>query len=144
MKQRQHLPWILFIVVILISTASCKKTETVPDFPELLGTWSGNTSQDGPISFYVDNINGVLFITSYKVKVYTTSGYQEYQYIKSDGITQVSNKTFRISLGTGTSGPAYLDGTFNTSDMTLSGNFAVYPAGNTVDIITGTYLADKP
>jgi hypothetical protein len=143
MKKTTVISTLLTLGLILFVISSCKKSDPQPDFPQLIGTWSGNTSQDGPISFYVDNIKGTLYVTSYKIKVYTSSGYQTYEAVNSEGIASISSKYFRISLGTGTAGPAFIEGTFNTTDMSLNGNFAVYATGNNVDIITGTFIAYK-
>jgi len=55
------------------------------------------------------------------------------------GIASINSRQFRIHLGTGTAGEAFINGTFNTNDMTVYGSYAVYPTGNTTDIITGTY-----
>ena len=143
MKQFFAIAMIMILGMILVVITSCKKSDPDPDFPQLIGSWSGNTSQDGAITFYVNNIKGTLYITSYKVKIYTAAGYQYFEASNTDGITSVYNKAFRITLGTGSSGPGFLDGIFNISELSLSGNFAVYASGNNVDIITGTYLGDK-
>jgi len=134
---------ILIFGLFMIIISSCKKDDPVPDYPRLIGSWPGTTSQGAPFTLYVDNIKGTLYVESYKVTVYTSTGSQDFQAINSKGIAAISNKTFRIQLGTGSSGPAIIDGIFDITDMSLSGNFAVYAAGNNVDIITGTYLADK-
>ena len=115
---------VISLLIITSVFSSCKKSDPDPDFPQLIGSWSGNTSQDGPIAFYVDNIKGTLYIMTYKVKIYTSTGYQYFEYTNSEGIASIYNKTFRISLGTGSSGPAFIDGTFNPADMSLRGSFA--------------------
>ncbi len=143
MKKVLVIATIMILGIILTAISSCKKSDPDPDFPQLIGAWSGTTSQDGPIYFYVDNIKGTLYIKSYNTKIYTSNGYQSLQSTNDAGITAISGKSFRISLGTGSAGPAFIDGNFNLSDMSLSGNFAVYASGNTVDIVTGTYIAYK-
>jgi hypothetical protein len=55
------------------------------------------------------------------------------------GIASINSRQFKIHLGTGTAGEAFINGTFNTNDMTVYGSYAVYSTGNTTDIITGTY-----
>ena len=116
-----------------------EKTDPVPDFPQLIGHWSGTTSQSSAVRFMIDNLNGYLYVTEYHLTVYTAGGYHEYQAYNSYGIAAVSNRQFKIHIGTGNAGESYIDGTFNINDMTLYGNFAVYEPGNITDIITGTY-----
>ncbi len=130
------------IVILLLTTFSfsCKKkTDPVPDFPQLIGHWSGTTSQSSAIRFMIDNLKGYLYVTEYHLTVYTPGGYQEYQAYSSYGIAAVTNRQFKIHLGTGSAGESYIDGTFNINDMTLYGTFAVYEPGNTTDIVTGNY-----
>jgi hypothetical protein len=67
-------------------------------------------------------------------KTYTAGGSYEYQAYYSYGIVAVTNRQFRIHLGTGSSGESYIDGTFDVNDMILNENFAVYEPGNTVDL----------
>jgi len=131
---------LLMLVLTNFTLSSCKKKTTpIPDFPQLIGNWSGQTSQGTAISFGVENVQGNLDITRYDLMVYTAGGYRQYKAGNSNGIVVVTNKQFRIHLGTGNSGESYIDGTFNVNDLTLYGNFAVYEPGNTIDIITGTY-----
>jgi hypothetical protein len=131
---------LVMFVLTSFSFPSCKKkTDPVPDFPQLIGHWSGTTSQSSEVRFMIDNLKGYLYVTEYHLTVYTTGGYHEYEAYYSYGIAAVSNKQFKIHLGTGNSGESYIDGTFDINDMTLYGTFAVYEPGNTTDLITGTY-----
>jgi len=131
---------LLMILVLTTFSFSCKKkTEPVPDFPQLIGHWSGTTAYGLGIFFTVDNLKGNLNVTRYDLSVATSSGIRQYKSINSNGIAYVTNKQFRIHLGTGTAGEAYIEGTFNIYDMTLYGSYAVYDQGNTIDIYTGTY-----
>jgi hypothetical protein len=129
---------ILFITGITFSSCK-KKTDPVPDFPQLIGHWAGTTSQGAGIYFTVDNLQGNLNVTRYDLTVYTSGGYRQYKVINSNGIAYVTNKQFRIHLGTGTAGESFIEGTFNINDMSLYGSFAVYDQGNSTDIYTGTY-----
>ena len=133
------------MVIIALSTiTSCKKkTDPIPDFPQLIGHWSGTTSQSAQVRFMIDNMKGYLYVMEYHLTVYTAGGYHEYQQYYSYGIAPVSNKQFRIRLGTGSAGDSYIDGTFDLNSMTLNGNFAVYEPGNTTDLVTGTYSCSK-
>jgi len=135
--------WIVLIGALVLTPftfSSCdKKQVPVPDFPQLIGHWSGTTSQGPQISFWINNLSGTLSVTNYDLTVYTTSGAQDYLLYNTYGIASVINKQFKIHLGTGSAGESYIDGTFNVNDMTLNGNWAVYQPGNSVDLITGTY-----
>jgi hypothetical protein len=133
--------------ILLFTTilgTSCKKdTEPVPDYPQLMGLWTGTTSQGVTIFFVIGNIDGILYVTHYKMTVYTNNGYQTYEQYNTDGIVSLSGRGFNIPLGTGSAGPAFISGNFDLDSMVLDGSFAVYPSGNTIDIITGTYSASK-
>jgi PPE-repeat protein len=75
--------------------------------------------------------------------VYTQGGYQKFEYYNSNGIVLFNDLNFDISLGSGNSGPAYINSTFDLADMFLTGNFAVYSSGNQYDFITGFYSANQ-
>jgi hypothetical protein len=137
---------VAFLALILLSGLpySCaKKDVPTPDYPQLIGSWVGTTSQGTAITIWVNNENGLLYITSTDFQVYGPSGYIDYKQYNWEGLSLISNKQFHFTLGTGTSGESYLDGIFNLDDMSLQGNFAVYPPANTIDKITGSYLAYK-
>ena len=139
-KSSAILSLLVILTIMVISSSSCKKkTEAVPDFPQLIGHWSGTTSVDTQILFWVNNISGTLNITQYDLTVPTIDGYQRYMSSNTYGIASINSRQFKIHLGTGTAGEAFINGTFNTNDMTVYGSYAVYPTGNTTDIITGTY-----
>jgi hypothetical protein len=131
----------LFVVLITlcISFSSCsKKTDPVPDFPQLIGHWSATTSSGTQFLFWVNPVSGVLYITQYDLTV-ATPAYQHYTGYNQGGIVPVTNKYFKIHLGTGTGGESFIEGTFSINDMTVNGTYAVYATGNTTDIITGTF-----
>jgi hypothetical protein len=109
----------------------------------LIGEWTGTTSQGTSIVIYASNLTGYLYITSTDMIIYGPSGYTDYKQYNGYGLTLVSNQQFHYTFGTGSSGDAYIDGIFNLNDMSLTGNFAVYPPANTIDLITGTYTAYK-
>jgi hypothetical protein len=140
---KKHLvliPLFLILTLATVTSSSCKKkTDPVPDYPQLIGHWAGTTSQGTAIRFTVDNLKGNLNVTRYDLTVMTTGGYQQYRMINSNGIAYVTNRHFRIPLGTGNSGEAFIDGNFDVLDMTLDGNFAVYKTGDNTNIITGNY-----
>jgi len=127
-------------VVINSTFLSCKKKETpLPNFPQLIGDWTGTTSQGTRIYLGVTNIKGNLYINQYDLMVYTNTGYQEYKAGSSNGLASIPSTQFKIHIGTGGAGESYIGGTFDIPDTTLFGSFAVYPPGDTIDLITGTY-----
>jgi hypothetical protein len=137
-----------FLIIIMITTIpfiSCnKKTETPPDFPQLMGGWSGTTSTGNSISFWVNSLDGTLILTTYDLWAYVLpEGLHEYRAGNENGLTSIINKQFKIILGSGSGGQAFIDGTFNINDMSLYGTYAVYSPTNNVDRITGTYTAMK-
>jgi hypothetical protein len=134
---------LLVILLGMLPVTSCqKKTDPVPDFPQLMGAWSGTTSQGTSITFWVSNLGGNLNTTSYDLWAYVLpEGLHEYRMMNANGIAYISNRQFKISLGTGSGGEAFIDGTFNVNDMSLYGTFAVYSPSNTIDRVTGTYSA---
>ena len=139
MKKTSLLISLLVIVALTTLSACKKKTVPAPDYPQFIGHWAGQTSQGTAIYFTVDNLQGNLNVTRYDLTVYTQGGIRQFKSINSNGIAYVTNKQFRIPLGTGSAGDAFIDGTFYLTDMTLNGSWAVYEPGNTIDKITGTY-----
>ena len=138
-------PALLIMVVMLCSLVSlpgCKKDE-IPDYPELIGYWSGTTSQGNPVRFKIENEKGTLYITQYELLVTFGSGSQSYEHTNTRGIVALSGLTFTLPLGSGSMGPAFIDGYFNygATTITLTGTFAVYYPGSTVDLVTGDYTA---
>lgn len=145
MKRRFGNLLVSVIVGSGILFAGCKKEKT-PDYPDLIGYWQGQTSQGNPISFKVENKKGTLYITQYNLLVTFGSGQQTFQHTNTAGIAALSGLYFTVPLGTtGTSGPAFIDGNFDygATTITLTGTFAVYYPGSTVDMVTGNYTAYK-
>jgi hypothetical protein len=140
---KTYVSLLLFLIgFLLLAITSCEdKTEAAPDFPQLIGYWTGNTSQGQICTFNISNHDGTLYVDHYKVEVITNTGLKNYESTNSKGIAPVINKQFMITLGAGINGDAFINGVFNVNDITLYGNFEVYPSGNNIDKIFGTYLA---
>jgi hypothetical protein len=132
----------MLLLLSLVALASCKKEES-PDYPELIGFWNGTTSQGNPIRFKIENEKGTLYITQYELLVNFGSGSQTYEHTNNRGIVALSGLHFDLPLGTGSVGPAYIDGNFDygATTITLSGTFAVYYPSSSVDMVTGNYTA---
>lgn len=133
--------WILSVLIFLLP--SCKKDKT-PLYPQLIGYWSGVTSQLNTVSFEVIDRDGTLYISKYQLAVNFQTGYQVFQQTNTLGIVALNGLSFNLPLGpTGSYGPAYIDGNFNLTASTpvLTGEFTVYYPSSTVDVVTGNYTA---
>jgi hypothetical protein len=136
--------YLLPLLLMLVVPSACKKSAPPPDYPELVGSWSGSTSQSNSISLYVENKDGTLNLISIRFIIFFDGGGQQTlnQY-STEGIASVNNRYFKIPLGTGIYGQAYIDGTFNTGNMTLTGTFKCYNPSNPGDFTSGTFVASK-
>lgn len=127
----KNLVLVLFCGLFLMAAFSCKKTKD-PVNAQLMGTWLSSNSQDS-IYFYVDNLDGTLYITSVLAKVNFAGGYVRYSESSSGGLANITSNTFDIVLdAAGPEGPTHIGGTFNPTSMVLTGNFAYYPMGDTI------------
>jgi hypothetical protein len=132
------------LAFLFLGIPGCKKNvDPGPEYPQILGKWSGSTSQSQPINIYLDYFNQQTNIYQYNVVVYFNSGGSRTisGFNSEEGITQVTNKAFYISLGTGIYGPAYIEGTFNVNNLTLSGTFRIYNPNDPNDATSGYYSA---
>jgi hypothetical protein len=144
MKNKLFIPVMLALFFMnCLMLAGCKKdVDPGPEYPQLIGRWTGSTSQSQPINIYVDYFNKWLNIYQYNFVIYYNSGgAQTISGFNMDGISGISNKYFSIPLGNGIYGPAYLEGTFNLGSMTLSGTFRVYNPNDPNDATSGYYSA---
>jgi len=133
-----------FFLVTLILQGCKKKIDPGPEYPQLIGRWTGSTSQSQPINIYVDYINGWFTIYQFNFVIYFNSGgSQTVSNFNPEGITGINNKSFTISLGSGVYGPAFLDGVFDVNNMTLSGTFRIYNTQDPNDATSGYYSALK-
>jgi len=144
MKNKKLL-WFLIVLLplFLFVQEGCKKNiDPGPDYPQLIGKWSGSTSQSQPINIYVEYFNQWLNIYQYNIVVYFNSGgSRTISGFNADGITGITNKSFNISLGTGIYGPAFIEGTFDVTGLTLSGTFRIYNPNDANDATSGYYSA---
>jgi len=142
----------LFFSIISIS---CKKQEdptpVQPDYPELIGTWQGTTSQNQLIRIGVFNLEGLLIINTFKYDVLkwdTDSTYRvkSFDFPLSTIVTSITDKYFAfVPQGSFATGD-YLKGTFDVAQMKLTGQFKTsFPnsSGTNVEYVTGTYSCVK-
>jgi hypothetical protein len=98
----------LLVILILtsITFSSCKKKTTpIPDFPQLIGHWSGTTSQSAQIRFMIDNLSGYLYVTEYNLTVYTFNVndltlYGNFAVYEPGNTTDIITGTYSCSMGT--------------------------------------------
>jgi hypothetical protein len=132
------------LLFLLIFSISCKKSTPAPDYPQLMGVWSGSTSQSQTIRVVVDNIGGTLYLTQIRfIVLFDSGGQQSIERNSTEGLASVNNRYFKYSTGTGIYGPAFVDGTFDLNSMTLSGTFKIYNPSNPNDYTTGTFVSSK-
>ncbi|MEI7981169.1 MAG: hypothetical protein WCI71_05920 [Bacteroidota bacterium] len=123
---------------------ACKKQPPAADYPQLIGRWTGSTTQDQSFRLTVENFDGVLYITYYRlVVVFNTGGSRTLEQNKPDGIARITDRYFNIPMSTGIYGPGYVEGTFNLNTMLLSGTFRVYNPSVKDDFITGFLTAGR-
>jgi len=143
---------LLFTGMILVSVTSCKKDDPEPTpepaFPQLIGTWTGLTSQNYPITIGVINNGGTLYISQYSYPVVYRQGstfdsvyYNEYS---STGISPVTGTTFKLKAGSFSTSDS-LSGTFDVNALTLTGKFhTVFSTLKAPSVIVdGTFNAGK-
>lgn len=134
----------IILLFLLSFLPGCKKKTPAPDYPQLIGHWAGSTTQDEPFKLSIENFDGTLYITYYRIfVVFNTGGYRNIEQNKPDGIAQITDRYFNIPTGTGIYGPGYIEGTFDLNTMTLSGTFRIYNPSVQNDYITGFYTAAK-
>jgi hypothetical protein len=152
-KSAFQLSLLLLAFTAVLFSCTEKTSEPVqPDYPQLVGTWQGTTSQSQPIEIGIMNLNGLLVVNTYKYDVikYDSGGSshrtKHYEMSSSTVITSVVDKYFKFTpydpLGT----TDYLKGTFNDTTMILTGQFSATFAkltGTGYDVVTGGYTATK-
>lgn len=144
MKKKSFVAFALvFIPLFLFMQEGCKKNiDPGPDYPQLIGKWTGSTSQSQPVNIYVDYFNKWMNIYQYNIVVFFNSGgSRTISGFNADGITGVVNKAFNIDLGSGIYGPGFIQGAFDVNSLTLSGTFRIYNPNDPNDATSGYYSA---
>ena len=153
MKKFKGFFFLLLAGMIVLSISSCKKksseeTTPGPDFPQLIGTWTGMTSQNYAITIGVINNGGTLYISQYSYPVVYRQGsvfdsiyYNEYS---STGISPVIGAAFKFKAGSFSTSDS-LSGTFDVKALTLTGKFhTVFSKKKTPEVnVDGTFTAAK-
>lgn len=133
---------VLFISLIFAACSSDDSNPAEPKTPESVGTYSGQNSMDTTMTIIIGNVGGKAFVTSYSVNYKMVSGSSttqgSYSNTSSDGLAEVVNNSFSVSLGS--NNDEVLTGTI--SGNTMTGSFK-FPSIFLVPEITGTYTLTK-
>ena len=140
------------LIILLISAmalggtviTSCKKKTKDPDYPQLVGSWKGTTSQSIPIEIDVANDGGDLYVT-YVLLKYTRAPGDTSTIMRSSssGLSMLSGKSFTVVMEGTTPYQTLVQGTFRTDTLKLSGTFTGYTTEPPITPVTGTYTAGK-
>ena len=108
-----------------------------------VGNWLGQTEYADTISFTISKVSNDAKITAVKLyypNIDGSPGYQEIEYIDSDGIAEVTNDAFNFTkLGAEPGSQVNIHGIFQSTTQ-LAGTFMAYTAA---DSVSGTYTATK-
>lgn len=133
---------LIITLVALLGLFGCSEDNPVnPVVPAYVGTYNGHIDIGDTVSITISNVGGAAYLTSYSISYHYSSGGSggsgTYSATDTDGIVQVSNGTFEISL---TSDPEEkITGTFS-SETALGGTYKIKP---TDSYINGTFSAAK-
>ncbi|MEI7981495.1 MAG: hypothetical protein WCI71_07555 [Bacteroidota bacterium] len=150
MKKASGSIFYILVCLTLIVLFSCKKSDSsssTPRYAQLIGTWSGTTSQNQPIQIGIIGVDTNLYVTTYKYKVLqikadTVYKVLEYNLVSPTFVTYIAGAFFIFRPYGGYSYNDYLKGTFDVAAMKLNGRFNT-SFGATADSVTGTYTAFK-
>lgn len=119
---------------------SCKKKTKDPAYPQLVGTWNGNTSQNIPIQVAVANNGGDLYVTSVTFKYSRGPGdtVSLHRY-SSDGLSMLAGTAFSVVMDGTAPYQTIVTGTFRTDTLKLNGTFTGYTSE--LLPVPGTYTA---
>ena len=130
--------------ILLLTTVSCKKKTKDPDYPQLIGTWSGTTSQACPVMLSVQNFDGELRITSVAMSYsFGPGSWDTIHSSNSDGLTALSGTVFKYYFDNSPPVVSFIGGTFRTDTLELNGNFQLTQVDNPGNQVSGTYTAYK-
>ena len=142
MKKLIFLALIAGFTGLLFISLSCKKKTTDPDYPQLVGSWRGNTSQSLPIEITIENFNGVLKMTGFGLSYSMSQGSSDsiHKY-NSDGLAELSGTSFNFNIENDPS--VNIVGTFKLDTLKLNGTFRVTDPSDPNNPLNGTYAASK-
>lgn len=141
---KQHLTGIILIVLLAFAFTYCSDSGSgpTPDY-KYLGDWLGQTQYADTIALTISNVTKAQMITEIKLyypNIDGSPGYQEIDYMSSDGIANITNDSFDFTKpGASPGSQVQIKGTFQSTNQ-LTGSFMAYTVADTVQ---GTYTATK-
>lgn len=133
---------VLFISLVFTACRSDDSNPAEPKAPESVGTYSGHNILDTTMSITIGNVGGKAFVTSYSINYKIVSGSstteETYGNTDSDGLAEVVNNSFSVSLGS--NNDEVFTGTI--SGNTMTGGFK-FPSIFLVPEVSGTYTLTK-
>lgn len=123
---------------------SCKKAAKEPDYPQLVGTWKGTTSQNIPIEISVGSSDADLYILSVSLKFSSAPGdTTSVSKYSSSGLALISGTSFNVVLEGSFPYQTFVQGTFNPTALTVTGAFTGYSPTAPQTPVSGTYTGTK-
>jgi len=138
---------LLLFVMAMVSCSKSDETTRHPRYSQLIGTWSGTTSQNQAIRIGIIAVDTILYVNTYKYNVLkyqadTVNAVMQYDLELSTMVVYVDDKSFIFRPHGGFSYYDYLKGTFDVDSLVLKGRFNT-SFGASGDSVCGTYIAHK-
>ena len=138
---------LLFLGMTMVSCSKSDETTRHPRYSQLIGTWSGTTSQNQTIRIGIIAVDTILYVNTYKYNVLkyqadTVNNVIQYDLELSTMVVYLDDKSFIFRPHGGYSYYDYLKGTFDVDSLVLKGRFNT-SFGASGDSVCGTYIAHK-
>ena len=138
---------LLFLGMTMVSCSKSDETTRHPRYSQLIGTWSGTTSQNQTIRIGIIAVDTILYVNTYKYNVLkyqadTVNAVMQYDLELSTMVVYVDDKSFIFRPHGGFSYYDYLKGTFDVDSLVLKGRLNT-SFGASGDSVCGTYIAHK-
>lgn len=138
---------LLFLGMTMVSCSKSDETTRHPRYSQLIGTWSGTTSQNQTIRIGIIAVDTILYVNTYKYNVLkyqadTVNNVIQYDLELSTMVVYLDDKSFIFRPHGGYSYYDYLKGTFDVDSLVLKGRFNT-SFGASGDSVCGTYIARK-
>jgi hypothetical protein len=138
---------ILFASILIagsVTLVSCKKETKDPEYPQLIGTWKGTTSQNIPIQIQVGSSGRDLYIVGVTLKFSAAPGdTNTIMKYNSEGLVLINGLTFTLPLEGAYPKMTQIQGTFDPAIPALGGVFTGYSPNFPNEPVNGTYTASK-
>lgn len=120
----------IMLISIGILAVSCSKSEDpapvpTPNYPQLMGTWHGFTSQNDTVIFEVNSSGATLNLKRYQYGIlYQATGIYSHKKVDFDNQTIPFATDNMFAYNNGLSAHDSIIGTFNVANMALSGKIS--------------------